>query len=206
MTLKNQTCVTIIDCGVGNLRNLQNAFEFLGATVQIAATPEDIAAATKLILPGVGAFDFAMQQLQQRHLVPAILDQAARGTPLLGICLGMQLLLSTSEEGGKFAGLNLIPGQVPRFQIQLKVPHIGWNTLELQSASPLVAGLAPNSSAYFVHSYYCIPTNPKWVMATTEYKIHFAAIIQREQIFGVQFHPEKSQEVGLTILKNFLEL
>jgi glutamine amidotransferase len=206
VSASQRASVTIIDYGAGNLRNLQNAFEFLGATVQIVDSPTAIASADKIILPGVGAFGFAMQQLQQRELVQPILDRVAHGTPLLGICLGMQLLLSTSEEGGKFSGLNLIPGQVQRFQIQLKVPHIGWNTLEFQSASPLVAGLMPDSSAYFVHSYYCNPANSEYVVATTDYEIRFAAIIQREQIFGVQFHPEKSQEVGLTILKNFLEL
>lgn len=196
--------ITIIDYGAGNLKNLKNAFDYLGYPNQISGDPADISTADRLALPGVGAFGFAMQNLRDRGLETVLLEKAQK-TPLLGICLGMQLLLSESEEGGRFTGLNLIPGQVRRFQIDLKVPHIGWNTLEPRQDSILVRALPKPAYAYFVHSYFCAPENPAHAIAETNYQISFASMIQKDHIFGVQFHPEKSQETGLQIIKNFME-
>jgi len=196
--------ITIIDYGAGNLKNLKNAFDYLGYPNQISGDPADISTADRLALPGVGAFGFAMQNLRDRGLETVLLEKA-QDTPLLGICLGMQLLLSESEEGGRFTGLNLIPGLVRRFQIDLKVPHIGWNTLEPRQDSILVRALPKPAYAYFVHSYFCAPENPAHEIAETNYQISFASMIQKDHIFGVQFHPEKSQETGLQIIKNFME-
>lgn len=197
--------ITIIDYGAGNLKNLKNAFDFLGFPNQISSSPDEIKNAEKLVLPGVGAFGYAMQNLRERGLADSLLERVQQGTPLLGICLGMQLLLSESEEGGQFTGLNLIPGKVRRFQVELKVPHMGWNTLEPRNQSKLVQKLPQQAFAYFVHSFYCAPENPAHIIAETNYEINFASMIQKDHIFGVQFHPEKSQETGLKIIQNFME-
>jgi glutamine amidotransferase len=197
--------ITIIDYGAGNLKNLKNAFDYLRFPNRISSDPVEILQAERLALPGVGAFGFAMQNLRDRGLHEILPEKIRQGTPLLGICLGMQLLLSQSEEGGLFAGLNLIPGNVRRFQIDLKVPHMGWNTLEPRQESILVRALPRPAYAYFVHSYFCAPENPAHVVAETNYQISFASMIQKDHIFGVQFHPEKSQETGLQIIKNFME-
>lgn len=196
--------ITIIDYGAGNLKNLKNAFDYLGVPNKISSDPIELLAAERLALPGVGAFGFAMQNLRDRGLEKVLLEKA-QDTPLLGICLGMQLLLSESEEGGRFSGLNLIPGQVRRFQVDLKVPHIGWNTLEPHQNSILLRALPKPAYAYFVHSYFCVPENPAHVVAETNYGVNFASMIQKEHIFGMQFHPEKSQETGLQIIQNFME-
>ena len=198
--------IAIIDYGVGNLKNLKNAFDFLKTPVEITREIDRIRNAEKLVLPGVGAFDYAMKHLKSRGLDEIIVRKVASGIPLLGICLGMQLLLTESEENGYCAGLNLIPGQVKRFRIQRKVPHIGWNTVEPRHHSPLLHGLPEKAYAYFVHSYYCVPNEAAHILTETEYEIRFASMVRKDHVFGAQFHPEKSQEVGLKILQNFVEL
>lgn len=198
--------IVIIDYGAGNLKNLKNAFDFLNVKTEITSNPTTVRQATKMLLPGVGAFGFAMENLKLKKLDEIIIKNVQNGIPFFGICLGMQLLFTESEEAGWHAGLNLIPGKVVRFEINLKVPHIGWNILIRRNNSLLIKDLNENSYAYFVHSYHCVPDDPKNIITETEYEIKFCSMVQRNHIFGAQFHPEKSQEVGLKILQNFVEL
>jgi len=206
MPIANNSKITIIDYGAGNLKNLKNAFDFLKAPAEITNEITRIKNATKMVLPGVGAFDFAMKNLKAQGLDEIILKKVQAGVPLFGICLGMQLLFTSSEEGGAVTGLNLIPGQVKRFQIQEKVPHIGWNTLIPKNDSPLIRELPAEAYAYFVHSYHCVPTDANHIVTETDYEIRFTSMIHKDNVMGAQFHPEKSQEVGLNILQNFVEL
>lgn len=193
----------IIDYGAGNLRNVQKAFEAVDVEATISSSPEDIAAADKLLLPGVGAFGEAMRRLRHHGLDEAIHMAVDGGTPLLGICLGLQLLFDESEELGKHEGLGFFRGAVRRLDISLKVPHIGWNEVHVQREHVLVAGLPTDPYGYFNHSYYVEPADDELVLATTEYEIEFACICGRDNVMGIQFHPEKSQEVGLRLLRNF---
>jgi glutamine amidotransferase len=199
--------IAIVDYGVGNLRSVQKALERVGATAVVSADPATLDAAHGIVLPGVGAFGDGMAQLRARHLVEPVLRQVGQGKPFLGICLGMQLLFDESEEMGLHQGLGLLPGRVVRFpEGDLKVPHIGWNELHLAGARPemeILSGIAPGAHAYFVHSYYVAPAEPTDVLATTDYGLEFASVVGRGQIFGAQFHPEKSQDVGLRLLENF---
>lgn len=197
--------VTIIDYGIGNIRSVQKALEFVGATVTLTTSPADILAADKLLLPGVGAFGAAMEALRARGWVEPIQQAAGNGTPLLGICLGMQLLLDTSDEMGQHDGLGLINGRVRQFPSShpLKVPHMGWNQLTHHSHHPLLRDVTSGAYAYFVHSYYCIADDPAHTLATVEYGMELTAVIGKDNILGAQFHPEKSQKAGLQILKNF---
>lgn len=197
--------ISILDYGVGNLRSLDNAFHFLGIPSKLIHTPEEILGAEKLVLPGVGAFGYALQNMHRLNLVEPLLEEAGLKTPILGVCLGMQLFFTESEEGGRTRGLNLIPGQVKRFTVSLKVPHMGWNEIEVRRENTLLRELPAARHAYFVHSYYCQPEDPETVTATTEYGRTFASAVQHENLWGVQFHPEKSQELGLKILQNFAE-
>lgn len=205
--------IAIVDYGVGNLRSVQKALERVGATAVVSDDPAVLDAAKGVILPGVGAFGDAMENLQSRQLLAPVLHQAEKGKPLLGICLGMQLLFDESEEMGYHPGLGLLPGRVVRFpEGMLKVPHIGWNQLHLPAAASAVAGgallmgIAPGAYAYFVHSYYATPEQEADVLATTEYGVDFASVVGRGTVWGAQFHPEKSQEVGLKLLENFSRL
>jgi glutamine amidotransferase len=206
--------IAILDYGMGNLRSVQKGLERVGATAVVTADPAALDEAQGVVLPGVGAFGDAMANLQTRRLIDPLLRQVAGGKPLLGICLGMQLLFDESEEMGRHRGLGLLPGRVVRFPAGdlLKVPHIGWNELriancELRIAKDgLLAGIADGAYAYFVHSYYALPEEPADVLATTEYGLEFASAVGRGTIFGAQFHPEKSQEVGLRLLANFARL
>ncbi len=200
--------ITLIDAGTGNLRSVFKALEQLGANVKLTSEPEVVEHASKIVLPGVGAFGDFMAGLQQRRLVEPILDAIARQVPTLGICVGMQALYEISEELGNHPGLRLLPGKVAHFPsfADLKIPHTGWNQLNLKNPSPLVRGLQDGDYAYFNHSYYCAPSDDSFTIACTDYGISFTSAIQRENIFGVQFHPEKSQRVGLSILDNFLAL
>jgi glutamine amidotransferase len=194
---------------MGNLRNVQKAFEHIGVEVSVSAHVEDLEQAAGLVLPGVGAFGDAMRNLRAAGMVEPIHRAVARGTPLLGICLGLQLLFDESEEMGQHAGLGLIPGRVVRFGDRLKVPHIGWNQLDIapgKTRSPILAGIADHSYAYFVHSFYAVPADPGCVLSTTNYGIPFASIVGQGRVFGAQPHPEKSQEVGLRILRNYAEI
>lgn len=198
--------IAIVDYGVGNLRSLENAFEHLQIDVKRIDSPEEIHRAEKLVLPGVGAFYYAMKNLRDLNLETALLERVRQAVPILGICLGMQLLFTRSEEGQTTPGLNIIAGEVKRFDGNLKVPQIGWNEIVIHRESPLLKNLPGSRYAYFVHSYFCDPVNANVTMATADYGRPFTVIVERENIFGVQFHPEKSQELGLQILKNFAEL
>lgn len=198
--------VSIVNYGVGNLKSLQNAFRFLGIQSKLVDKPEEILQAERLILPGVGAFGYAMQNIQELNFQDALTEKAKSGTPILGICLGMQVMLSISYENGEHQGLNFVPGKVRQFEIDLKIPQMGWNEIECIGNSPLFKNLPDSKFAYFVHSYICVPDDGGSVIATCEYEKSFCAAFARENIFGVQFHPEKSQELGLQILKNFTEI
>ncbi len=198
--------IAIVDYGVGNLRSLENAFEHLRIETRRINTPEEISCAPKLVLPGVGAFFYAMKNLRALNLKTALLERIRAGVPILGICLGMQLFFTRSEEGQPTPGLNVIVGEVKRFDASLKVPQIGWNEIQIQRESRLLKNLPISRHAYFVHSYFCEPGDSKVAVATADYGHSFTAIVEKENVFGVQFHPEKSQEFGLQILKNFAEM
>lgn len=198
--------VVIIDYGAGNLRSVAKALEAVGADVDIAGEPAGLARADRVVLPGVGAFGDGMAQLERQGFIEPLRDLAASDTPLLGVCLGMQLLLERSAEMGDHAGLGLIPGEVVRFEPSArKVPHTGWNQIHPVHQSPLLAGLTEGSYAYFNHGYYCDAAR-EVTAARTPYGVEFPSVIQSQRVFGVQFHPEKSQDVGLRILANFMEL
>jgi glutamine amidotransferase len=201
--------IVVIDSGVANLRSVQNALNHLGAHAKIAHTPHDLDGAHRIILPGVGAFAAGMEQLRARGFVEPIREKVAEGIPLLGICLGMQLIFEHSEEMGSHEGLGLLPGKVVRFPVEgPKVPHIGWNQLQHDETSPLLKDVPVCSYAYFVHSYYVqVPTpDSSMILASTDYGIEFPAIVGKGRVFGAQFHPEKSQRTGLKLLENFLTL
>jgi glutamine amidotransferase len=201
--------IVIVDYGMANLRSVQKAFEQVGHPAAVTSDPDRIAGATKLVLPGVGAFRDAIARLRETHLGAVIADHIRTGRPFLGICLGLQMLFTRDHEDGLHAGLDLFGGDVVRFPAVpgLKVPHMGWNTLDLKRANcPLFAGLPPDPAVYFVHSYYAVPTDPTCVAATADYPAPFAAAIWRDNVFATQFHPEKSQRVGLQMLKNFAKM
>lgn len=201
--------IAIIDYGMGNLRSVQKALQKAGADAEIYATPEGLERAEALVLPGVGAFGQGMENLRARGFLPAIHQRVENGTPLLGICLGLQLLFEESEEMGRHRGLGLFPGLVKRFGAApggepLKVPHIGWNQIHAVRPNALLEGIPAGSYAYFVHSYYAEPRDASVILATTDYGLDFASVVGRDHIFGLQFHPEKSQAVGLRMLQNFV--
>lgn len=198
--------ICIVDYGVGNLKSLKNAFQFLGFKSKCSSSVDEILSAERLVLPGVGAFAYAMQNIRRLKLENVLPEKANQGTPILGICLGMQLLFARSHEGGCHVGLNLIPGHVLKIEGALKVPHVGWNQIIKSKPARLLKGLSSTGYGYFVHSYYCEPEDSDIIIATTEYGSTFASAVAKDLVFGVQFHPEKSQELGLTILKNFAEL
>jgi len=199
--------IALIDHGVGNLRSVQKALSAVGGEVQLTSDPTTIMNAEKIILPGVGAFADAMKGLKARGLVNILLDAIQREIPTLGICVGMQMLMDSSEEYGEHLGLGLIPGRVRRFEFtDHKIPHTGWNQVNPQTDSVLLKGLENNNYAYFNHSYYCDPQESQDILGITDYGIRYASVVGRGRLYGVQFHPEKSQEVGLQILRNFIEL
>ncbi|HID10496.1 MAG TPA: imidazole glycerol phosphate synthase subunit HisH [Candidatus Latescibacteria bacterium] len=195
--------IVIVDYGMGNLRSVQKGFERMGFPVKVSSDPEAVASAGKLVLPGVGAFGDAMEELMERKLVEPILKAIGRGTPFLGICLGLQLLFEESEEGGRHSGLGVLKGWVRQFPEDLLVPQIGWNRVHFVRPSPLFSGVPDGAFFYFVHSYYVDPRDPGDVLARTKYGISYTSAVGRGTVFGVQFHPEKSQQLGLRILANF---
>ncbi|MBK8985544.1 MAG: imidazole glycerol phosphate synthase subunit HisH [Chloroflexi bacterium] len=222
--------ITVIDYGASNIRSAQKAFEYIGTTVILTEDPEVVRRADKLVLPGVGAFGSGMDGLRQRNLPAAIHEAVQRGVPFLGICVGMQLMFSEGHEMGIHQGLDLMAGKVVRFPEKLsmvngqwsmvngpirnpkseirnlKIPHMGWNQLEPAWENPLLAGVEMGDYAYFVHSYYCDVTEATAVLAWTDYGLPFASVVARDNLYGLQFHPEKSQSVGLRILRNFLNI
>jgi len=197
--------IAIIDYGMGNLHSVSKAVERLGFEAVVAADEQTIMRADGAILPGVGAFGDAMSNLNERGLMDVVRQYASSGRPLLGICLGMQLLFSRSEEHGWHDGLNLLAGEVARFRGTFKVPHMGWNRLNFEQSHPLFAGLE-EGFVYFVHSYHAFPEQTSDLLATTDYEGPVTAIVGRGNVFGMQFHPEKSGELGMSLLRNFLRL
>jgi glutamine amidotransferase len=195
--------IAVVDYGIGNLRSVEKALQHVGAEAVVTADPAVLEAARGIVLPGVGAFGDGMAQLQARGFGPVLARLAAASRPILGICLGMQLLFEESEEMGRHAGLGLLPGRVRRFPSGLRVPHIGWNQVHALRPSPLLEGVPQDCYAYFVHSYYVEPACPEAVLATTDYGLAYASVVGRGNLFGLQFHPEKSQDVGLRMLRNF---
>jgi len=200
--------VILIDAGTGNLRSVQKALESVGANVIRTDDPRKISSAKRIVLPGVGAFGDFMSGMQAKGLDNAIKETAEHGIPMLGICVGMQALFEIGEEMGDHEGLGLLSGTVLKFadSLSVKIPHTGWNQLEVKNDTSLFNRLNSGEYAYFNHSYYCQPANRSDVIAETEYGIRYACAVRHENIFGVQFHPEKSQRIGLQILKNFLEV
>ncbi|ATZ60960.2 MAG: imidazole glycerol phosphate synthase subunit HisH [Methanosarcinales archaeon Met12] len=194
--------IIIIDYGLGNLRSVQKGLQCAGADIIISKKPSQIKQAGGLVLPGVGAFKSAMNEI--KNIQDAIYGAVADGTPLLGICLGMQILLTESEEGGMIKGLDTIPGKAVRFAHKgLKVPHMGWNSLKIKKDHQFVEGVPNGSYAYFVHSYYAV-TDLQYMLATSDYGREFPAIMMKDNVIGTQFHPEKSGDVGLRMLENFV--
>lgn len=222
--------VVIIDYGIGNLRSIEKAFEAVGADVLRSDRVDDIRKADRVVLPGVGAFGACAAEIRRRGLEESVLEAIESGKPFLGVCVGMQLLFEAGEEMGTHAGLGVLPGRVVRldevpsqnepvsghsvsptravetvWDVELKIPHIGWNTIEPTRESPLLFGLPVEPHFYFVHSFAAVPTQASDVLASCHYGVPFAAIVGRNNVYGVQFHPEKSQRNGLQILKNFAE-
>jgi glutamine amidotransferase len=195
--------IAIVDYGIGNLGSVTKGFRHVGAEVQLTGEPEALRQASALVLPGDGAFGATMAEIERRGLVPLVREAVEAGTPLLGICIGMQVLFEESEEHGVFQGLGLLPGRVRRFDGALPVPHMGWNELRAQRPHPLLQGIPDGAHVYFVHSYFC-DAAPEVTIASSDYGRDFAAIVGRERVLGVQFHPEKSQEVGLRMVANFV--
>lgn len=198
--------IAIIDYGMGNLRSVQKGFERVGYKAVITDEPAKLAEATALVLPGVGAFSAAMERLRETGLADTIRREIDAGKPYLGICLGLQLLFTESEEGGRHSGLGVIEGKVVRFPAGLKVPHIGWNQIEIKKKAPILEGIKDGDFFYFVHSYYASPVDQSTTAATTNYGLDFTSIIWRDNISALQCHPEKSQKLGLKILANFGKL
>ena len=197
--------VAIIDYGVGNLRSVEKAFAAMGCEAVVSADEEILRSAEKLVLPGVGAFAACMNALRERGFDSLVHERAESGTPLLGICVGMQMLFEVSDEFGTTDGLGLLRGRVRRFETDLVVPQVGWNRIRQRRRHGLFAGVEDGSFCYFVHSFYCEPANNEVVIGETEYGGSYASVVASGNVCGVQFHPEKSQDVGLRMLKNFCD-
>jgi glutamine amidotransferase len=188
---------------MGNLRSVEKGFEKVGVTAEVCSIPEKLTSYSGLVLPGVGAFGDAMGNLRSLGLISALLEYIGSGRNLLGICLGMQLLLSYSEEHGRYEGLDIVPGRVIRLPESVKVPHMGWNVLDMKKETKLLKGIEGGSRFYFVHSFYCELKDEGSLIAATSYGLDFTSVLGRENVWGLQFHPEKSSLLGLKILKNF---
>ncbi len=200
--------IAIIDYGMGNLRSVQKGFERVGREAVVTSDAKTILSAGKVVLPGVGAFPDCMRNLERNGLIDVVRQTIKSGKPFLGICLGLQLLFTESEEFGLSKGLDIIKGRVVRFKIQdstLKVPHMGWNSISIKRRAPALADVPDGSYVYFVHSFHVVPENKDVIATTTDYGMEFVSSIWKDNIFAVQFHPEKSQTLGLSILKRFGE-
>jgi glutamine amidotransferase len=201
--------IAIIDYGMGNLRSVEKGFQKVGVDVTVTNRSDIVKKADAVVLPGVGAFKDCMRELTNLELIDAVVDSINQGKPYLGICLGLQVLFSESVEFGKCRGLDVLRGKVVRFELEdqtLKVPHMGWNEINIQKKNPLFKGIPDKSYFYFVHSFYVVPEDKAIIAATTDYGIEFTSAVRKDNIFAVQFHPEKSQSVGLQVLKNFGEI
>jgi len=199
--------IVIVDYGMGNLRNVQKGFEKIGFEARLTRNKSEIGRASAIVLPGVGAFKDCMENLEKYGLVDILLRSVEKGKPYLGICLGLQVLFSESEEFGSHKGLDLIKGKVVRFvpDPEHKVPHMGWNTIEKAKEVPMLQGTESGDFFYFVHSYYVIPDKTEWISSFTTYGKPFVSSIWKENLFATQFHPEKSQQKGMRILENFVK-
>jgi len=200
--------IAIVDYGMGNIHSVQKALQLFGAQTLVTNNPQDILACQKVVLPGVGAFADAMQELEKQNLIPALIKHIKNKKTFLGICLGMQLLLEASQESKGVRGLSIIKGKVVKFKEKnLKVPHMGWNQLDKVSQEcPLLKDILKHPYVYFCHSYYPDPKEKNVIASTTNYGTDFPSVIWKENIYGVQFHPEKSQSIGLKIIENFVKL
>lgn len=200
--------IAIIDYGMGNLRSVQKGLETVGHRATITGDPAVVKVADKLILPGVGAFEDAIGELRRQNLIDPILDAIHLGKPFLGICLGMQMLFETNYENGRHKGFGLMKGDCVQFDLpkEYAVPHMGWNQLNIRRPNPLLKGLDEGTYVYFVHSYYVVPTDSEVIATETDYGGPFCSMVWQNNIYGTQFHPEKSQSEGLKILKNFAEM
>jgi glutamine amidotransferase len=207
-------CIAVVDYGVGNLRSVFKALETSGARAEIRRSPEGLDGFAGIVLPGVGAFGDAAANLRAAGFEAPLVNAVSGGVPLLGICVGMQLLFDESLEMGQHPGLGIMSGRVVRFPDgahgpdgrPLKVPQIGWNQLRHRGNDPLLAGVPDGAYAYFVHSYYCVPADPACTIATTDFVVEYASVVRLGNVWGIQCHPEKSQAVGLRILRNFIEI
>jgi glutamine amidotransferase len=199
--------IVIIDYGMGNLRNVKKGFEKIGCEAKLTRNKKEIGRASAIVLPGVGAFKDCMENLDKYGIIDPLLRSIEKGKPYLGICLGLQILFSESEEFGAHKGLNLIGGKVVKFSPdpEHKVPHMGWNTIEKENENPMLQGVENGDFFYFVHSYYVVPKETQWISTFTTYGKPFVSSIWKENLFATQFHPEKSQQKGLRILENFVK-
>ena len=198
--------IAILDFGLGNLQSIHNGFQRLGHRTKITHDKRVIQDADGLVLPGVGAFKDGMDRLKAAHFIPLIQEALSRGTPILGICLGLQLLFSESEEFGLHQGLGYLKGRVKAFSGNLKIPHMGWNTLRIKKSIPLLDGIRDGNFFYFVHSFYAEAEEEGIVAGETEYGVPFASVVQKDNLMATQFHPEKSSDLGLKILDNFANI
>jgi glutamine amidotransferase len=198
--------IAIIDYGVGNLRSVEKAFRAQGIEAVVSADEGELRAADRLVLPGVGAFAACIDGLRTRGFDRVVIEAAASGKPIIGLCVGLQMLFDEGHEFGVHRGLGLLPGRVVRFPDGARVPHVGWNQVSVERSHPLFRGLPDEPFFYFVHSYYVEPEDRSTVLGETEYALRFASICGRGKLLGVQFHPEKSQDCGLRLLRNFAEL
>src|SRR4030042_2346863 len=195
--------IAIVDYGMGNLRSVEKGFLKVGVDARIVSNPKAVDNARAVVLPGVGAFRDCMKNLKEKSLIESVLRSIQKGKPYLGICLGLQVLFTESEEFCKYKGLDILKGKVMRFRLTLKVPHMGWNKVKILRRPPLFEDIQDQAFFYFVHSFYVVPDDNDIVATTTEYGISFASMVWKENIFATQFHPEKSQETGLKVLRNF---
>jgi glutamine amidotransferase len=196
--------VAVVNYGVGNLRSIKQGLERSGVQVQITHDPTELRKSDAIVLPGVGAFAPAVKNLMP--LTDVVKDVVEAGRPILGVCLGLQLLFTRSSEGGSTRGLDLIKGDIVKFPDSVKIPQMGWNNIDFAQAHPLLEGVQNHSYVYFVHSYYPQPSDPEVIVATTEYGVKFPSMVAKKNLFATQFHPEKSSKTGLTILKNFVRI